>query len=137
MNIPQTLRNHRLFTRWDLTRAENNPFVIVCCLSTTKPVRHNQETNTPPRNFQVIHIGCICILLDAPLEQPNPRFLRSNILTLTETTKGLQNSGTNNKTPESYSRKVSPPHLQEDKHTSDYSHRPTDIRRIFLLHTVL
>ena len=92
---------------------------------------HKQETNTPPRNCQVCHIGCICVLIDAPLERPNPRVLMSNILTIIATTKGLKNAGPNNKTLESYTRKASPPHLQADKHTSEHSHRRTNSGAFF------
>ena len=88
--------------------------------------------NTPPWNCQFCHIGCICVLPDAPLEQPDPRVLRSKILTLTETTKGLHKSVPNNKTLEIYTSKSSPSHIQADKHTYEHSHRPTDRRRIFL-----
>ena len=137
MHIPQTLRNHRQITVGDPTRAEDNPCVIIRRLIVTKPVWHNQETNTPPRNCQVRHIGCICVLPDAPSERPDPRFLRSNILTLTETTKELQNAGPNNETSEIYTSKSSPTHLEADKHTSEHSHQPTDCRRIFLWHVVL
>ena len=125
------------FLGGDTTRAEDNPCVIIRRLSATKPVWHNQETKTPPRNFQVRHIGCICVLLDAPLERPEPRFLMSNIITLTATTKGIQNAGPNNETSENYTIKTSPPHLQDDKRTSEHSHRSTGCRRIFLWHTVL
>ena len=117
--------------------AEENPRVVICRFSATKPVRHNHETTTSPRNCQVRHIGCICILPDAPPEGPNPRGLRSNILTITETNKGLKNSGSKSKTSKRYTRKSSPSHLQADKHTSENSHRPTYFRRIFLQHTVL
>ena len=78
------------------TRAEDNPCVIICRLSVMKPVRHNQETNNPQRNCQVRHIRCICILPDAHSERPGPKVLRSNILNLVKTTKGLQNAGPNN-----------------------------------------
>ena len=138
VHIPQAFRNHRqLPGEGGPTRSEGNPCVIIFRISATKPVWHNQEINTPPRNFQVRQIGCICVLPDAPLEQPNPRVLRSNIITLTETTNGLQNSGPNNKTSESYTRKAIPPYLQADKHTSENSHWPTYIRRISLWHAVL
>ena len=109
-----------------------NPCVIISLLNATKPVWHNQETNTPPRKCQLQHIGCIFVLLDAPSEQPEPRFLRSNILTLKATTKGLQNAGPKNETSEIYTIKDIPPHLQADKHTYEHNHQPTDCRRIFL-----
>ena len=137
MHITQTFRNCRRIPGGDPTRAEDNQCVIIRLLSATKPVRHNQEKNTPPQNCQVRNIGCICVLIDAPLERPNPRVLRSNILTIIATTKGLKNAGPNNKTPESYTRKASPPHLQADKHTSEHSHQRTDFRRIFLWHAVM
>ena len=117
VHIPQTFRNHRRIPGGGPTIAENNPRVIIRRISATKPVRHNQEKNTHPRNYQVRHIGCIYVLPDAPLERPDPRVLRSKIITLTETTKGLKNSGPNNETSESYTRKTSPPHIQADKHT--------------------
>ena len=56
----------------------------------TKPVRKNQETNNPLRNCQFCHIGYIYVLPDAPLERPDYRVLRSNILTPTSTTQGLK-----------------------------------------------
>ena len=46
--------------------------------------------NSPPQNYQVRHIVCICVLTDAPSEQNNPRVLRSKTLTLTETTNGIK-----------------------------------------------
>ena len=121
----------------DPTRAEENPCVIIRRLSATKLVWQNQETNTPPQNCLVRHIGCICIFLYATLERTDPRFLRSNILTLTETTKGIQHFGPNNKTSESYTSKASLPHIQADKHTSEHIHWPTDSRRIFLWNAVM
>ena len=36
------------FLVWDPTRAEDNHFFIIHRLSATRPVRKNQETNTPP-----------------------------------------------------------------------------------------
>ena len=80
-----------------------NPRVIICCFSEKKPVRHNQETNTLPRNCQILHIGYICVLPYAPLEQPDPRVLRPKIPIITETTQGIQNYGPNNETSKSYS----------------------------------
>ena len=136
-NIPQKLRNHRLIPGRDPKRAEENPCVIIRRLSATKPVRHNQETNTPPRNCQVRHIGCICVLLDAPSERPDPRVLKSKILNTTATTQGLKNARPNNQTPERYTIKSSPPHLQADNHTPEHSHWSTDYRRIFLRHAVM
>ena len=106
-------------------------------ISAKKSVWHNQETNTPPRNCKIRHIGCICVLPEAPSERPGPRELRSNILTLTEKTTELQKSGPNNKTSKSYTTKASPSHLKVYKHTSEHSHRPTDLWRIFLHHTFL
>ena len=97
MHIPQTFSNRKLITGGYPTRAEDNPCVILRRLGTTKPVWHNQETNTPPRNGQVRHIECICILPKAPLERPEPTVLRSNILILTEKTQWLKNAGPNNK----------------------------------------
>ena len=114
-----------------IPRAENNTCAIICRFSAKKLFRHNQETNTPPRNCQVRHIGCICFLPDAPSERPDPRVLRPNILTLTETTTGIQNSGNIKKTSKNYTRKSSLSHLQADKHTSEHSHRPTYCRHIF------
>ena len=137
MHIPQKLRYRRKFLGGDSTRAEDNPCDIIRRLSAKKPVRHNQETNTPPRNCQVRHIRCICILPEAPSERPDPRVIRSNILTITDTTQGLQNAGPKNETSKSYTRKTSPPHLQAEKHTSEHSHCSTGRRRIFLWHTVL
>ena len=125
MHIPQTLRHCRRIPGGGTSRAEDNPCVIISRLSTKKPVQHNQEKNTPPWNCQVRHIGCICVLLDAPSEQPDPRVLRSNILTLAETTMGLQNAGPNNKTSESYTSKAIPSYIQAYKHTSEHIHRPT------------
>ena len=78
------------------TRADDNPCVIIRRLSAKKPVWNNQETNIPTWNYQVWHIGCICVLPDAPSKKSDPRVLKSNILTLTETTKGLENAGHNN-----------------------------------------
>ena len=89
-HIPPTLRDHRQIPGRDPTSAEDNTGVIISRLSATKPVCHNQETNTPPRNCQVIHIGCICVLPDAPLERPDPRVLRSKILNPTATTQGIK-----------------------------------------------
>ena len=68
------------------TIAEDSPCVIIRRFSAKKPVRHNQETSTPPCNCQVRQIECIGVLPDAPSERPDPRVLRSNIVTLTETT---------------------------------------------------
>ena len=135
--IPQTLRSHRRILEVDPTRAEDNPCVIIRRLSATKPVRKNKEKNTPPRNCQVRHIGFICVLPDAPSEQPDPRFLRLNIFTPTATTQGLQNSRPNNQTSENYTSKASPPHLQADKHTPEHSHWSNDCRRIFIWHEVM
>ena len=71
-NIQETQTNY-----WgEITIAEDNPYVVILPLSATKPVWHNQETNTPTRNCQVHHIGCICVLLYPPLGQTNPRVLR-------------------------------------------------------------
>ena len=137
MHIPQTFSNRRQIPGGGTTIAEYNPCVIICRFSATKIVRHNQETNTPPWNCQVLHIGCICVLPDAPSDRPNPRVLRSNIVTITETTKGIQNAGPNNETSEIYTSKASPPYLQANKPTSEHSHRPTDHRRIFLRYAVL
>ena len=106
MHIPQSLRNRRQIPGGDSTRAEDNPCVIILRLSATKPVWHNQEINNPPRKCQVRHIGCICILLDAPSERPDPRVLRSNILNLTATTKGLKNVIPNNKNHKSTLEKL-------------------------------
>ena len=89
-NIPQTLSNHRQIPRRNPTSTENNPGVIIRRLSATKPVWKNEDTYTPPQNYQVRHIGCICVLPDAPSERPDPRVLRSNIFNPTETTQGLQ-----------------------------------------------
>ena len=55
---------------------EYNPGIIIRRLSATKPVRKNGETCTPPRNCQVRHIRCICVLPDAPSERMYPRVLR-------------------------------------------------------------
>ena len=115
MHIPQTFRNPRRITGGDTKIEEYNTCVIIHRLSATKPFRNNQETNNPRRNCQVRHIGCICILLDAPSERPNPRVFRSKFLTITATTKGLQKVGTNNETSESYTSKSSPPHIQAKK----------------------
>ena len=62
MHIHQTFRNHRQIPGEGPTRAEENPCIIISHLSATKPVWHNQETNTPPRNCQVRHTRCICVL---------------------------------------------------------------------------
>ena len=136
-NIPQTLRSHRHITGSNPTSTENNPGVIIRYHSATKPVRENGETCTPPRNCQVCHIGCICVLPDAPSERPDPRFLRSNILNHIATTQGLQNSRPTNKTPKSYTSKTYPSHLQTDGYTPKHSHRSTDRRCIFLRHAVM
>ena len=85
----------------------------------------------PPRNCQVRHIGCICVLTDAPSERPEHRVLRSNILTPRATTQGIENAIPNNQTPEIYTSKASPTHLQAEKHTPEHSHWSTDRRRIF------
>ena len=106
MQITQIFRNHRQITGGCPTRAEGNPCVVICLLFATKPVQHNQESNTPSRNCQVRHIGCICVLPDATSGLPDPRFLRSNILTLIDTTKGLKNAGSNKETSERYTRKL-------------------------------
>ena len=119
------------------TSTENNPGVIIRRLSATKLVRKNGETCTPPRNCQVCHIGCSCVLPDAPSERPDPRVLRSNILNYTATTQGLQNTRTTNKTSKRYTRKTYPSHLQTDGYTPKHSHRPTDRRCIFLRHAVM
>ena len=119
------------------TSIENNPGVIIRHLSATKPVQKNGETCTPPRNCQVRHIGCICVILDAPSEQPDPRLLRSNILNHAATTQGLQNNRPTNKTPKSYTRKTYPSRLQTDGYTPKHSHRSTDHRCIFLRHAVM
>ena len=137
VHIPQTFRNSRRIPGGGPTRAEENPCIIIHRLSMTKPVLHNQETNNPSHNCQVRHIGCICVLPDAPSERPKPRVLRSNILTITEITMGLQNAGPKNETQESYTRKATPPHLQADKHTPEHSHWSTDHRRIVILHAVI
>ena len=137
MHIPQTFRHRRLIPGGYPTRVEENPCVIIRRFSAKKPVWQNQETNTPPRNCQFHHIGCICVLPDAPLERPENRGLGSNILTITETSMGLQNAGSNNETSKIYTSKYSPSHLQADKHTSERSHRPTDRRRIFLSRAAL
>ena len=92
---------------------------------------------SPPRSCEVLHIGCICILLEAPSEQPGPRVLRSNIPTLIATTKGLQNAIPNNQTSQRYTRKASTPHLQAVKHTSEHIPWSTDHMRIFLRHAVM
>ena len=136
-NIPQTLRNHIQIPGRDPTSTENNPGVIIHRLSATKPVRKNEETKNPPRNCQVLHIGCICILLDAPSEGPDPRVLRSVILNHTATTQGLQNTRPTNKTPEIYTSKAYPSHLQTDGYTPKHSHRSTDRRCIFLRHAFM
>ena len=72
----------------------------------TQPVWKKKETNNPPRNCQVRHNGCICVLPDAPSDGPKPGFLMSNILTTTSTTQGLQNDRPNNQTSEIYTRKI-------------------------------
>ena len=131
VHIPQKFTNHRRITGGDPTRAEDNPCVIIRRLSAMTSVRHNQETNNPPHNCQVHHIGCICVLPDAPLGLPIPRILMLNILTLTVTDKGVQKSRPNNQTSESYTSKYIPPHIQAEKHTSEHSYRPTGCRRIF------
>ena len=137
MHIPQTFRHCGQIPGGYPTRAEDNPCVVIRRLSATKPFRKNQGKNTPKRNCQVRHIGFICVLPDAPSDQPDPRFLRSNILTFIETTKGLQNAGPNNKTSKSYTIKASPSQLQSYKHTSEHSHRPNYCRCIFLWRAVL
>ena len=137
VHIPKTLMNHRQIPGGYTTRAEDNPCFIIHRLSATKPVRKNQETNTPPRHCQVRHIGCIYVLPDAPSEQPDPRFLRSNIHNLTATTQGLKNARPNNQTSESYSRKSNAPHIQADKHTPEHRHWSTDCRRIFLRYAAM
>ena len=88
MQFPQTFRHRRQIPGGYPTRTEENPCVIIRRFSAKKQVWHNQETNTPPRNYQVRHIVCIFVLVDAPLERTNPRVLRSNILNFTETTRG-------------------------------------------------
>ena len=130
MHIPQTFSHRRRIHGGDSTKSEENPCVIIRQFSEKKPVMHNQEINTPPQNFQVRHIGCICVFPDAPLEQPKPRLLRSNILTLIDTTRGIQNFGPN-KNIKSYTRKATHSHQQAGKHTSEHSHRPTYHRRIY------
>ena len=136
-NIPQTLRNHRQIPGRNPTSTENNHGVIIRRLSATKLVRKNRETCTPQRNCQVRHIGCICVLPDAPSERPDPRVLRSNILNHTSTTQGLQNTRPTNKTPKSYTSKTYPSHLQMDGYTPKHSHHSTYRRCIFLRHTVM
>ena len=131
VQTPQKIRNCRRITGGDPTRAERNICVIIFCLSATKPVWHNQEINTFPRNCQVRHIECIWVLSDAPKEQPDPRVLRSSILTLTVITKGLKKARPNNQTSETYTCKYSPPHQQVNKYTSEHIHWPTGHRRIF------
>ena len=104
-------------------------------------VRRNQigttRENTPPRNCQVLHIVCICVLTGAPLERPEPRVLRSNIPNLTVTNQGLRNDRPKNQTSEIYTSKASTPHLQAEKYTSGHSHWPTDRRRIFICHAFI
>ena len=136
-HIPPTLRNHRQIPVRNPTSTENNLGVIIRRLSATKPVRKNGETCTPPRNCQVRHIGCICVLLDAPSERPDPRVLRSTILNYTATTQGIQNTRPTNKTPESYTSKTYPSHLQTDGYTPKHSNRSTDRRCIFPRHAVM
>ena len=119
----------------DPTRAEDNTCVIICCFRAKKPVRQNQEKYSPTE-LPVRHFGCICVLPDVSSDRPDPRGLRSNIPTLTETTTRIQNAGPNNKTSKSYTRKDSNSYPQADRHTSEHSHRPTDFRRIFLPHAV-
>ena len=131
VHIPQKFMHGGRILEEDPTRVEDNHCVIIRQLSAKKPVWHNQEINSPPCNCQVRPIGCIYVLPDAPSEQPNSRVLISNILTLIDTPKGLQNAGSNNKTSEIYTRKSIPSHIQADKHTSEHSHQPTDSRRIF------
>ena len=137
MKIPQTFRHCRQIPVGDLTRAEENPCVIIRRFSAKKPVRHNQDTNTPPGNCEVRHFGCICVLPDSPSERPDPRVLWSIILTLIETTTGLQNAVPNKETSKLYTRKSSTSYLQADKHTSENSHSPTGRRRNFIWHAVL
>ena len=48
-------------------------------------VREGVMVQTPTR-----HIGCICILQDIPLERPDPRVLRSNILNHSARTHGIK-----------------------------------------------
>ena len=98
-----------------IPQAQKTIFVSSCATSMRqKPVRKNKETYTPPRKCQVRHIGCICVLPDAPSEQPDPRVLRSKILTPTAATQEIQNSRPNKQTPESYTVKASPAYLKSE-----------------------
>ena len=136
-HIPETLRNCRNIPGGYPTGSDDSPCVIICRLTATKPFRNNQETNTPPRKCQVLHIGCICVLPEAPSEQPEHRVLRSNNLTLIVTTQGLQNARPNNQISEIYTSKASSPHLKADKNTPEHSYWSTDCQRIFLRHAVM
>ena len=137
VNINQTFRHCRRIFVAGPTRAEENPCVIIRHFIVKEPVLHNQETNASARNYQVRHIGCIYSLPDATLEWTDPRVLRSNVLTPTETNKGLQNAVPNNKTSKSYTSKANPSPLQVVKHTYEHSHQTADLRHIFLLRAVL
>ena len=77
------------------------------------------EKKTPPRNCQIRHVGCICVLLDSPSEQPDPIVLRSNILNITETTQEIKKYVPKNKTSKIYTSQASLPHLQGKKTESD------------------
>ena len=68
-------KNHQ----WNPTRRQENHGVIIHSISVKKPVCHNNEIKTPPRNHQGRCIICIYVLPDTPSGRPDSRRIRKNI----------------------------------------------------------
>ena len=66
--------------------------VIFCSTIENKPFQNNKEIKTSPRNSQILHIGCLCLLQDESLAQPRPRHIRPDVPHPPDANKRLQDN---------------------------------------------
>ena len=92
------------------TRIQDNPRVVICRIGAKKSVQHNEEIKTPPRNSQIRHIGCICVLPDSSSKKPNPRRIGTKTPYTTAAATGLKIIGPPHQTPEGHPGQSSDPH---------------------------
>ena len=113
VHIPHTHSNKEKIPGRNPTRRQYNPGIVICGISLNKSVWRNKEIQTPPRNRQGCHIGCICILLDAPLGQPDPKRIRRKYLILQRQLRGYKLLDPPHETPEVHPIQARVTHLQE------------------------
>ena len=111
VHIYLAYRHQEQIPEYNPTSRQENYGVVIRRISAKKPVWRNKEIQTPPRNPQGRRIGCICVLLDAPLGQPSPRRTRKKIPYPTAAATRLKIIGPRHKPLGGHPSQANVPHL--------------------------